>query len=169
MTRPTKEERIKFNVDYASDTDFSAYARLLQSKWRDKKKLPFVSYGNFLPADLARKEKSNFLTDRIKTLVQYELYRKGIFGKLIKEDRMWENLLSSQPLRYYKPIWNTKIDGFGNHDPGSGRYNQAKSEWDIIHPGRPWADKCLGTSSTIDRIEEKAAEYFILKKKKDAE
>ena len=98
MTRPTKEERIKFNVDYASDTDFSAYARLLQSKWRDKKKLPFVSYGNFLPADLARKEKSNFLTDRIKTLVQYELYRKGIFGKLIKEDRMWENLLSSQPL-----------------------------------------------------------------------
>jgi len=39
----------------------------------------------------------------------------------------------------------------------------------IIHPGRPWADKCLGTSSTIDRIEEKAAEYFILKKKKDAE
>jgi hypothetical protein len=98
MTRPTKEERIKFNVDYASDTDFSAYARLLQSKWRDKKKLPFVSYGNFLPADMARKEKSNFLTDRIKTLVQYELYRKGILGKLIKEDRMWENLLSSQPL-----------------------------------------------------------------------
>lgn len=64
-------------------------------------------------------------------------------------------------IRYYKPIWNTKIDGFGNHDPGSGRYNQAKSEWDIIHPGRPWADKCTGQSSTFDSVEEKAAEYFV--------
>ena len=72
-------------------------------------------------------------------------------------------------IRYYKPIWNTKIDGFGNHDPGSGRYNQAKSEWDIIHPGRPWADKCIGQSSMIDRVEEKAAEYFILKNKKNVE
>lgn len=72
-------------------------------------------------------------------------------------------------IRHYKPIWNTKIDGFGNHDPGSGRYNQAKSEWDIIHPGRPWAEKCLGQSTTIDKVEEKAAEYFTLINKKDAE
>lgn len=65
-------------------------------------------------------------------------------------------------IRFYKPIWNTKIDGFGNHDPGSGRYNQRKSEWDVIHPGRPWADKCLGESSTIDRsdIFPKASKYF---------
>ena len=67
-------------------------------------------------------------------------------------------------IRHYKPIWNTKIDGFGNHDPGSGRYNQAKSEWDILHPGRPWAEKCLGQSSTIDRVEEKAAAYFTPKR-----
>ena len=72
-------------------------------------------------------------------------------------------------IRYYKPIWNTKIDGFGNHDPGSGRYNQAKSEWDTIHPGRPWADKCVGRSSTIDKVEEKVVEYFILKNKIDVE
>ena len=71
-------------------------------------------------------------------------------------------------IRYYKPIWNTKIDGFGNHDPGSGRYNQAKSEWDVIHPGRPWAEKCLGKSSDIDSVGEKAAEYFLLKNKKNA-
>ena len=63
-------------------------------------------------------------------------------------------------IRHYKPIWNTRIDGFGNHDPGSGRYNQAKSEWDIIHVGRPWADKCLGTSSTVEKVEKKIKEYF---------
>jgi hypothetical protein len=27
------------------------------------------------------------------------------------------------------PLWNTAVDGFGNHDPGSGRYQQAKSDW----------------------------------------
>ena len=43
------------------------------------------------------------------------------------------------------PLWNTAVDGFGNHDPGSGRYEQAKSDWDVIHPGRAWAEKCNGT------------------------
>lgn len=72
-------------------------------------------------------------------------------------------------IRYYKPIWNTKIDGFGNHDPGSGRYNQAKSEWDILHSGRLWAEKCIGKSSSVEIVEAKVAEYFTFKNKKDVE
>lgn len=40
-----------------------------------------------------------------------------------------------------KPVWNAQISGFGNHDPGKGRYEQARSIWDQIHPGRPWAEK----------------------------
>jgi len=51
-------------------------------------------------------------------------------------------------IRKYKPIWNTLLDGFGNHDPGSGRYEQAKSDWDICHPGRLWAKKCKGKSGS---------------------
>lgn len=43
------------------------------------------------------------------------------------------------------PLWNSALDGFGNHDPGKGRYQQAKSDWDVIHPGRMWADRCQGT------------------------
>lgn len=43
-----------------------------------------------------------------------------------------------------RPLWNSAVDGFGNHDPGSGRYEQAKSDWDVIHPGRAWAEKCKG-------------------------
>ena len=38
-------------------------------------------------------------------------------------------------IRQFNPIWNTCIDGFGNHDPGSGRYEQAISDWDVLHPG----------------------------------
>jgi len=26
-------------------------------------------------------------------------------------------------IRRYKPLWNSVVDGFGNHDPGKGRYN----------------------------------------------
>jgi len=47
-------------------------------------------------------------------------------------------------IKLNKPLWNIAVDGFGNHDPGSGRYEQAKSDWDVIHPGRAWAEKCTG-------------------------
>lgn len=39
------------------------------------------------------------------------------------------------------PIWNAQISGFGNHDPGKGRYQQARSIWDQLHPGRTWATR----------------------------
>ncbi len=47
-------------------------------------------------------------------------------------------------IKLNKPLWNTVVDGFGNHDPGSGRYEQAKSDWDVVHSGRAWANKCKG-------------------------
>ena len=50
------------------------------------------------------------------------------------------------------PLWNTAVDGFGNHDPGSGRYEQAKSEWDVIHEGRGWAKKCNGAHAEKSAI-----------------
>ncbi len=63
-------------------------------------------------------------------------------------------------IRQYKPIWNSCIDGFGNHDPGSGRYDQAKSDWDILHSGRPWADKLRGEHPSLKDIEAKAKDYY---------
>lgn len=98
MTRPTKDERKKFNVDYPQDTDFSAYARLLQSKWRDKKGFPELKLGNFLDIDFAKTTKSNFLTDNIRHLVTAEIKNAKQTGGLIGEPRIWNNLLSSQPL-----------------------------------------------------------------------
>ena len=41
-------------------------------------------------------------------------------------------------IRTLRPVWNRVVDGFGNNDPGSGRYNQKVSRWDTLHPGRPW-------------------------------
>lgn len=50
------------------------------------------------------------------------------------------------------PLWNSALDGFGNHTPGKGRFNQAKSDWDVIHTGRPWADKCTGIPREREEI-----------------
>ena len=58
------------------------------------------------------------------------------------------------------PLWNTAVDGFGNHDPGSGRYEQAKSDWDVIHPGRTWAEKCNGAHAEKSAILIKIKNHF---------
>lgn len=65
--------------------------------------------------------------------------------------------------RKYNPLWNSHIDGFGNHDPGKGRYEQAKSEWDVLHPGRTWADRLKGNSPDNDKINEKIGAYNVNK------
>lgn len=55
-------------------------------------------------------------------------------------------------IRAYLPIWNAVIDGFGNHDPGKGRYNQQKSDWDHLHPGRAWAEKLKACPNSREQI-----------------
>jgi hypothetical protein len=64
-------------------------------------------------------------------------------------------IVEAELIRQYKPLWNTVVDGFGNHDPGSGRYNQAKSEWDVLHPGRIWAERLTGTSPVLEKVKAK--------------
>lgn len=60
--------------------------------------------------------------------------------------------VEAELIRKFKPLWNTVIDGFGNHDPGSGRYNQAPSEWDVLHPGRKWVEKLTGEAPNLTNI-----------------
>jgi len=100
MIRPHKSERIKFNTDYHRDTDFAAYARLIQSKWRVRKGYSGSKneLGNFLDVDFARSTKSNFLTENIRQLVTQEIEKAKKNRGIISEPRIWNNLLSSQPL-----------------------------------------------------------------------
>ncbi len=68
-------------------------------------------------------------------------------------------IVEAELIRKYKPLWNAVVDGFGNHDPGSGRYNQAKSEWDTLHPGRTWAERLTGESPRLEDIIAKIKQY----------
>jgi hypothetical protein len=63
-------------------------------------------------------------------------------------------------IKLNRPLWNTAVDGFGNHDPGKGRYEQAKSDWDVIHAGRTWVDKCNGQPKSKEAILTNIAQHF---------
>jgi hypothetical protein len=58
-------------------------------------------------------------------------------------------------IRKHLPLWNTTVDGFGNHTPGAGRYNQSPSEWDVLHPGRTWVMRLTGVVPNIEGIQQK--------------
>ena len=62
-------------------------------------------------------------------------------------------------IRNLNPLWNSCIDGFGIHTPGTGRFNQQPSEWDTIHPGRPWLDKLTGAPRDKKVVEQKIKSY----------
>lgn len=59
-----------------------------------------------------------------------------------------------------RPLWNTVVDGFGNHTPGVGRFEQAKSQWDVLHPGRAWAERCKGVPPQEDLIMKQIAAHL---------
>ena len=68
--------------------------------------------------------------------------------------------LESNLVACFKPLWNSCIDGFGNHDPGKGRYNQLNSEWDTLHPGRPWEPKMPPNPLSKDEIIARGRRYL---------
>jgi hypothetical protein len=60
----------------------------------------------------------------------------------------------------FKPLWNMSIEGFGNHDPGAGRYGGLRPLWDVLHPGRAWAEKCKMRPETAADLGKRAAEFL---------
>ncbi|WP_155897334.1 PGN_0703 family putative restriction endonuclease [Aureimonas ureilytica] len=89
-----------------TDTRFRAAARLLQCLWREDRQLPIGLYrdgngrrrklGSRLTATDAR-QGANFISPAIARLVEKELIYREI-GAVIEEERLRQNLLSSQPL-----------------------------------------------------------------------
>lgn len=54
---------------------------------------------------------------------------------------IWIPLAEAVAIRRYRPLWNSHLQGFGIHAPGSGRAGQERSQWDELHPGRGFASK----------------------------
>lgn len=59
-------------------------------------------------------------------------------------DSIWIPLGEQLLIQKFQPLWNHTIDGFGNNDPGARRKNQYTSPWDLLHPGRNYANQNTG-------------------------
>jgi hypothetical protein len=75
------------------------------------------------------------------TAPESNLCLQDFFCRFLVVDNIWIPLAESLLIKMFSPVWNHVIDGFGNHDPGKGRYKQQKSAWDSLHPGREWANR----------------------------
>lgn len=135
-------------VSEPGDHRFMAAARLLQALWREERNLPIGScpdgqggmreIGSRISEDCGLKGR-NFLTSEIAGLAYREyVYQEN--GALIDEDRLWMNLLSSQPLcfnlfgalklddekanrffRYLFPDYVESVEGvYFEHSPARG-------------------------------------------------
>lgn len=71
---------------------------------------------------------------------------------LVGDEANLISLVEAGLTRRYRPLWNSIVDGFGNHDPGKGRYNQAISEWDALHTGRSWVARLTGSRPAREAI-----------------
>lgn len=75
-------------------------------------------------------------------------------------DDIWIPLGESLLIARLAPLWNRMVDGFGNHDPGRGRHQGLRPRWDVLHPGRPWAERCQAREETVTQITREVRDYL---------
>jgi hypothetical protein len=102
MEKPSEFELKEYKVFNGKDTNFTANARLWQSKWRINKQIPIETYagaewGNLVEWDYVWEYLTNFLTESTKIFVNANLaYLQST--PVFDTERFIANLLSSQPL-----------------------------------------------------------------------
>lgn len=104
MRDPLREILQRHHAYVPSDNDFQRRARLLQSLWREEQGLPIGEHrgqplGSRLTLPGAKDTLANYLTGTIRDVVRAEVLDPvRSRGKLFGRPRIWNDLLSSQPL-----------------------------------------------------------------------
>ena len=95
----------------------------------------------------------NRLSDHTESIrCATNLQMKDFVCRYLVVDELWIPLAENLLINKFLPVWNSVVHGFGNHDPGNGRYKGLMPKWDFIHPGREWATKCQLRKETQDDI-----------------
>lgn len=150
--------------------DFDAYAPLAARNKGGRFSAP-IYVGKAVPSG-ARKgggvgdaTNSRALYNRLKEHVESIVSASNLdiddfYCRYLVVDDIWIPLGESLLIAKFTPIWNQLIDGFGNHDPGSGRYKGQRPRWDVLHPGRAWAAKCAAREENEKEIIRDAMNFF---------
>lgn len=80
---------------------------------------------------------------------------------LVVQD-LWIPLGEQLLIAHFAPIWNRIVDGFGNHNTGSGRHEGLRPRWDVLHPGRTWADKLKNRHETTEEIAREVSQHLMI-------
>jgi len=59
------------------------------------------------------------------------------------------------------PLWNSVLDGFGNHDPGVKRKAGRLSAWDALHSGRSWTSRLSGEIPDEKELKRRVKDYLV--------
>ncbi len=94
----------------------------------------------------------NRIRQHARSLEQVQLPLADFRCRYLVVEDIWVPLAEQLMISRYRPLWNHVVFGFGNHDPGSTRYNQARPLWDELHPGRPWAGRMQPAEMNADAI-----------------
>lgn len=105
------------------------------------------------------------LTKHRSSISDVEKYDESLrvddfWARYLVVDDIWIPLGESLLISKFRPLWNVLIEGFGNNDPGGGRYNGARPLWDHLHPGRAWAFKCVERLDARDDVAKRIDAYF---------
>lgn len=73
---------------------------------------------------------------------------------------IWVMLAETSLIARYTPVWNSLLDGFGNHDPGAGRRQGKISRWDVLHPGRG-REECASSDYSAEELSAEVKRYLV--------
>ncbi len=101
------------------------------------------------------------LYEHRRSIEQVESLRiEDFWCRYLVVDDIWIPLGESLLIQRHRPVWNSVLDGFGNHDPGKGRHKGARSSWDTLHPGRNWAERCAPSKLSEQQIRHHIEQYW---------
>lgn len=75
-------------------------------------------------------------------------------------DDIWIPLAENMLIETFKPLWNVTVEGFGINDPGKGRALQKRSSWDVLHPGRAYAERLTGGGTDVSLVLRRVEKHF---------
>jgi hypothetical protein len=150
--------------------DFPAYSRIAEQNAHDAWAKP-IYVGKAVPAgarrggyglgELPGEVLYRRLREHAASIQQVTNLSLGDFTcRYLVVDDIWIPLAESLLISMFIPLWNYSLDGFGNHDPGAGRYNQQRSPWAEIHPGRPWAARLRPNPRSQTDILQRIGEFL---------
>ncbi|WP_083313350.1 Eco29kI family restriction endonuclease [Pseudomonas aeruginosa] len=149
--------------------DFPAYLRLSSHNQNGEFRLP-IYVGKAVPAGARMgggldSNPGKVLYKRLKEHADSiraasNLNIDDFYCRFLVVDDIWIPLGESLLIARFTPVWNSLIDGFGNHNPGKGRHAGMRPRWDVLHPGRPWAMNLIERQESDQQIADDAETYL---------